>query len=61
MEDKELKKIVRREVELELEKIDNILEDIDQSVLSNISTLIAEEIVLDKIIALVREEVKRQI
>ena len=61
MEDKELKKIVRREVELKLEKIDNILEDIDQSVLSNISTLIAEEIVLDKIIALVRKEVKRQI
>ena len=61
MEDKELKKIVRREVELELEKIDNILEDIDQSVLSNISTLIAEEVVLDKIIALVRKEVKRQI
>ena len=67
MDIEKLKKIVKEQVELELEHIDNILEGIDQEVLTEveykelIDNEVEEEEVLDKIIALVRKEVKKQI
>jgi hypothetical protein len=69
MKDKEIKRVIKEQVAFYQEKIDNILEDIDQDTLGELEHLIYkegygyidEEKLQDKIIDLVRKEVRRQI
>jgi len=72
MNEKELKKIAKKQVSLYIEKIDNILEDIEQDVLAEVEPkldelyqegheYIDEEKLQDIIVGLIRKEVKRQI
>ena len=72
MNEKELKKIAKKQVSLYIEKIDNIVEDIEQDVLAEVEPkldelyqeshkYIDEEKLQDTIVDLIRKEVKRQI
>ena len=70
--DKELKKIVKKQVSLYIEKIDDIVEHIEQDALAEIEYkldelyqeghgYIDEEKLQDTIVGLIRKEVKKQI